>query len=153
MTIRRATGADADTIAAVVRAAFAEHQGRTHPPMSAHDETAETVREKLRTQEILLALAGDTLVGCVTLKPEVERLSLFRLAVLPSHRRRGIGRALIAAVETRAVAFGLPRVRLGVRLSLTENRAWYERLGYAPVEYPSHPGFDAPTYVWMEKTL
>lgn len=153
LILRRATNTDAEAIAALVRAAFEEHQGRTDPPMSAHSESAENVREKMQTQEILLACDGEMVVGCVTLKPEPGRLRLFRLAVLPSHRRLGIGRALTDAVETRARELGLPHVRLACRLSLTGNRAWYARLGFVPVEYAAHAGYDAPTYVWMEKKL
>jgi ribosomal protein S18 acetylase RimI-like enzyme len=82
-----------------------------------------------------------------------DYVDLFRLAVLPSHRRRGVGRALVEYVETRALALGIPRVQLGVRMALPVNRGYYERLGYRFLEARAHSGYAEPTYVILEKKL
>ncbi len=76
-----------------------------------------------------------------------------RLAVLPEYRRRGIGRALIEHVESRAQAAGLRRVTLGVRLALPQLRASYEHLGYHLYEMGTHPGYREPTFAVLEKQL
>ncbi|MFH1468510.1 MAG: GNAT family N-acetyltransferase [Pseudomonadota bacterium] len=50
-----------------------------------------------------------------------------RVAVLPACRGRGLGRALMAALEDRARGRGLPRVVLNAQLSVL---GFYEKLGY-----------------------
>jgi ribosomal protein S18 acetylase RimI-like enzyme len=52
------------------------------------------------------------------------------LAVDPAHRRRGIGRQMLAAAETRLRALGCPKINLQVRRT---NRAvidFYHRVGF-----------------------
>ncbi len=149
--LQEASEADTETIAAVIRAAFEEYRGRLDPPSGALAETAETVREKLRAAQAVLAFAGGVPVGCVFFRPEEGRLYLFRLAVLPGHRGRGLGRALLAHVEDRARALGLPRVRLGVRAALARQIAFYEGLGYRRVGDGTHPGYAGPTYLLLER--
>jgi ribosomal protein S18 acetylase RimI-like enzyme len=151
--LREATGTDATALVALVQAAFEEHRGRLDPPSGAHDETAETIRQGLESARSVLAFAGEYAAGCVFYRPSEGHLYLFRLAVLPAYRRRGLGRALVEHVEGRARGLGLPRVRLGVRVALPLQRAYYERLGYGAVESASHPGYAEPTYVVMEKQL
>jgi ribosomal protein S18 acetylase RimI-like enzyme len=151
--LREATEADAGTLAALVREAFEDYRGRLDPPSGAHAETPQAVRERLCSARAVLALAGEVAAGCVFYEKQEGRVYLSRLAVRPACRGRGLGRALIEYVEGRARALGLPRVRLGVRLALTQQRAYYERLGYGPVETGAHAGYAEPTYLLMEKPL
>ena len=53
------------------------------------------------------------------------------LAVAPEHRRRGIGRALMAAAEAGVRALGCPKLAVQVRADNLEALAFYERLGFA----------------------
>jgi ribosomal protein S18 acetylase RimI-like enzyme len=149
--LREASDTDAEIVAAVIRAAFEEYRGRLDPPSGALAETAHTVREKMRTAQAVVALASQVPVGCIFFRPEEGRLYLFRLAVLPGHRGRGLGRALLAHAEERARALGLPRVRLGVRAALARQIAYYEGLGYRRVGDGTHPGYAGPTYLLLER--
>ncbi|WP_284418540.1 GNAT family N-acetyltransferase [Streptomyces albus] len=83
-------------------------------------------------EALLLAERDDVLVGTVVAGWDGWRCSLYRLAVLPSHRRRGVSRALLAAAERRFTALG---GRRGDAMVLDANerahRAW-EAAGYAP---------------------
>jgi ribosomal protein S18 acetylase RimI-like enzyme len=151
--LREATEADAATLVALIHGAFAEYQDWLTPPSGAHAETVEKVRDRMKTARAVLALVAGTPVGCVFYQPEETYLYFFRLAVLPTQRRRGLGQALIDYVEKQAHARHLPAVRLGVRIALTRQRAYYERLGYRPIESHSHPGFTEPTYLILEKRL
>ncbi len=159
LVLREATEDDAATIVAVVHAAFEEYRGRLDPPSGAHGETVEQVRRKMVTARVVLASlrvkpgGSDVVAGCVFYEPREDHLYLFRLAVLPAYRRRGVGRILIANVEQQARALQLGRVRLGVRLALAPLRAYYERIGYRVVEYGTHAGYPVPTYVMLEKNL
>ncbi|MFF8845360.1 GNAT family N-acetyltransferase [Streptomyces sp. NPDC015127] len=76
-------------------------------------------------EALILAEADGLLVGSVIAGYDGWRCSLYRLAVLPSHRRRGISAALLDAAEKRFVAAG---GRRGDAMVLEANerahRAW-----------------------------
>ncbi|UYQ66390.1 GNAT family N-acetyltransferase [Streptomyces peucetius] len=81
-------------------------------------------------EALILAERDGVLVGSVIAGYDGWRCSLYRLAVLPSHRRRGISAALLAAAEKRFAAVG---GRRGDAMVLEANeraqRAW-ESAGY-----------------------
>ncbi|MFD7261298.1 GNAT family N-acetyltransferase [Streptomyces sp. NPDC059874] len=57
-------------------------------------------------EALILAESDGLLVGSVIAGWDGWRASLYRLAVLPSHRRQGIAGALLEAAERRFVAVG-----------------------------------------------
>ncbi|WP_369198310.1 GNAT family N-acetyltransferase [Streptomyces djakartensis] len=83
---------------------------------------------------LLLAETGGDTAGTVIAGFDGWRCHLYRLAVHPGHRRRGVARALLAAAEERFTALGGRRADAMV---LTGNesahRAW-EAAGYAAEE-------------------
>ena len=96
----------------------------------------EEVERKLERDPELFLVAEDGLglVGVVMGSYDGRRGWIFRLAVDPAHRRRGIGRALVEELEHRYAAMGVRRLRL---LSLTGNdaaRAFWDSLGYGGFE-------------------
>jgi ribosomal protein S18 acetylase RimI-like enzyme len=151
--LHEATEADTATILALVLAAFEEYRGQLDPPSGAHAETLDSIREKMRSAQVVLACVEGKPVGCLFCQSEEDHLYLFRLAVLPEHRRNGLGRALVEHAERRARELGFARVRLGVRTALERQRAYYERQGYRQVRAESHPGYETPTYLILEKAL
>lgn len=153
ITIRAAVEADYPAALAVMQRAFAEYAEQLDPPSGVHHETVASLRERAGAGGLLLAEAGGVLVGMVLYRPEPAHLYLGRLSVLPEWRGRGIGHALIAAVEQHARGTGLTRIHLAVRLQLGAMRASYERLGYQVVAAHAHPGYSQPTFVSMEKHL
>jgi ribosomal protein S18 acetylase RimI-like enzyme len=153
ITLRETTDADIPALVAVLKEAFEEYRGRLDPPSGAHTETVAKIHHVLRTAHAVLALLGDDIVGCVFYARSGDHMDLFRLAVLPAHRRRGIAGALIAYVEARTRELELSRVQLGVRVALTSNRAYYERRGYRFIEERRHAGYAEPTFVILEKIL
>lgn len=54
---------------------------------------------------------------------------IYYLAVAPDCRRRGLGRALMAAAESWLRALGAPKLQLMVREGNDEALAFYEALG------------------------
>jgi GNAT superfamily N-acetyltransferase len=80
-------------------------------------------------------------------------LYIGRLAVLPDWRRRGLARALLARAEAEARARKLPRLHLGTRLALTNNRRLFAAAGFLETREHAHEGYDRPTWVQMEKRL
>lgn len=100
------------------------------------------VSAALLTSEVVLkAVEAESLIGFAV----GERRDRGRegwvatLGVLPAQQRRGVGRQLLAAVETQLAT---PLLKLTVRVSNAPARALYEQAGYQPGEripryYPS----------------
>ncbi|MGW0362822.1 GNAT family N-acetyltransferase [Streptomyces sp. NPDC002990] len=84
---------------------------------------------------LLLARHDGVLVGTVIAGFDGWRCHLYRLAVHPGHRRRGIGAALLAVAEERFRALG---GRRGDAMVLDRNeqahRAW-DAAGYGPEDH------------------
>ena len=83
-------------------------------------------------EALVLALADGLIVGSVIAGWDGWRASLYRLAVLPSHRRQGISTALLRAADERFAALGGRRVdAMVLEANETGRRLWtaagYER--------------------------
>ncbi|MFB7593273.1 GNAT family N-acetyltransferase [Streptomyces sp. NPDC056160] len=126
--IRPATPADVDAVLAFWRTA-AEGTSISDD----RDGVARLVERD--PQALLLAQDAGELVGTVIAGFDGWRCHLYRLAVHPGRRRRGIGSALLAAAEERFVRLG---GRRGDAMVLTRNEvahhAW-RASGYAPEEH------------------
>jgi ribosomal protein S18 acetylase RimI-like enzyme len=70
-------------------------------------------------------------VGTVLAGHEGHRGWLYKLAVAPDHRRRGLGRQLVAHAEAWLAAQDMPKINLMIRDTNAEVRDFYVRLGYA----------------------
>ena len=90
--------------------------------------------------EVLVALRDGRIVGSVTVTPHGtpqsemarEGESEFRyLGVAPDARGTGVGEALVAACEERAVAQGASRIVICVISDNTRAHRFYDRLGFA----------------------
>lgn len=77
--------------------------------------------------------AGGTLVGTVMAGHDGHRGWLYYLAVEPTRRGEGLGRALVGAAEDWLRPW-VPKVQLMVRADNGVATAFYARLGYAPSE-------------------
>lgn len=102
--------------------------GLVHAP----NNPDEDIDHKLRQDpEGLLVLEMEgKLLGTVMVGYEGHRGWVNYLAVLPSMRRRGLGRILMSAAESRLRALGCPKVNLQVRRSNDSVLAFYRSLGY-----------------------
>ena len=145
--------ADAEPVAALIRAAFASQAVATDPPPSALGETAASVAPALASGGGAVAAAGEVLVGAVLWYPKDGGLYLGRLSVAPGWRGRGVARALVAAAAAAAYAQGQPRLHLSPRLALADNRRLFAACGFTETARHAHPGYDHPTFIDMEKRL
>ncbi len=125
MNIREAKATDAEAIARLIAAEAA--RGVLLP------REREDVLEHL--QEFLVAETDEGLAGAGALHIYDETLAEVRsLVVAPAFRGRGVGAALVAALEARAHALGIARV-----FALTYETRFFARLGYAEVPKESLP--------------
>jgi ribosomal protein S18 acetylase RimI-like enzyme len=102
-------------------------------PHDAHwNAAAESIAEKRRFQPdlLLVAVEGPQVAGSVMAGYEGHRGWISRIAVLKSHRGRGIGAQLLAEAELRLAAMGCVKINLQVVESNADTVAFYERSGY-----------------------
>ena len=83
----------------------------------------------------LLAEAEGRAIGCVGLRPYDESIGeIKRLYVDPSGRGHGVGRTLAKGIIERGRELGYARLVLDTLPSMTEARALYTSLGFAPID-------------------
>jgi ribosomal protein S18 acetylase RimI-like enzyme len=95
------------------------------------DSAADVERLIARDAEALvLATDGDELVGSVMVGWDGWRCHLYRLAVHPGHRRRGVGRLLLEHAERRFTEVGGKRADAMVLDENELGRSIWEAAGY-----------------------
>jgi len=132
-------------------------------PAGGEEPIPANVRERLirdlRTVDIAVVLAAvdesDKVVGIAvcfrgysTFKAR-PLLNIHDLAVLPSQRGRGVGRALLAAAEDKARANGCCKLTLEVLDDNVGARRLYEQFGFGD----GGPGERETTTLFMQKPL
>lgn len=137
MTIRPAMPGDVPLLASLIRDAFraAAEQIGLDPadhPRHPSNSTPERVQEHLDEGAVFYILEhGGIPCGCVGLEEREPGIGwIKRLSVLPGHRRRGHGTALVHHALAQARAAGARRVDLALFDTGDALRAWYERLGF-----------------------
>jgi ribosomal protein S18 acetylase RimI-like enzyme len=147
LRISRATAADVEAAAGITDAAYRRWVpviGREPAPMAA-DHTA------LAEERVLwLAEDGGLPVGVLVLREHSDHLLVESVAVAPDAQHSGVGRALLAFAERRALAAGIRELRLYTHERMTANIALYERLGYRITRRAEEDGF---ARVHMTKTV
>ncbi len=154
LVLRIGTAGDAAAIARVIAASFEQYRGKLNPESGAFRETADGIAGELaRGAGAIVAERNGEMLGCVLVEELEGDLYFGRLSVVPSARGQGLAKRLIDAVEAEARRRGLPGVRLGVRVVLTDNQRLFQALGYRETSREAHPGFDHPTSINMRKPL
>lgn len=132
-------------VLALIRAAFADMEGRVDPPSSMLSLTIEGLTVQAETAEVWAL--GHPLCACVILTQKPPVLYLGKLAVAAGMRGQGMARVLVELACARAGALGLNGVELQTRVELTDNQRAFEAMGFAQVGRACHPGFDRPTTI------
>jgi GNAT superfamily N-acetyltransferase len=130
LKLRSAADRDAEDVAALVDAAYEhyiERIGRTPLPMTLD------YGDEIRHKEVTLAEDGKELAGVLVLDTTDEGFLVFNVAVLPTRKGTGVGRALLQFAESEARRAGFDSIYLFTHERMTENQVLYARIGY--VEY------------------
>lgn len=80
-----------------------------------------------------VVLDGPTPVGRLYVDRRADEIRILDIALLPAHRGRGIGKALLGPLLAEAEAAGKP-VRIYVESHLPRARGFFERLGFIEAE-------------------
>jgi ribosomal protein S18 acetylase RimI-like enzyme len=103
--------------------------------------------------EFLVAEIGGHVVGMGGLQPiRPGEAVLVRLRVHPATRRRGIGRAVVTALEQRARQMGVSMLRLTTATNQPEAMAFFRCLGYSQAGRERQTGWSW-TLVHFTKSL
>jgi ribosomal protein S18 acetylase RimI-like enzyme len=100
---------------------------------SAHamtEDTPERVVGVVEAGAVLVAEADGALVGALIAGFDGWRGNMYRLAVVPAWRRRGVARRLVEAGEARLRALGAPRVTALVAFDDADARGFWAAAGY-----------------------
>ena len=146
-SLRSAIGADAPKVAALVNAAYGHYVERVGiKPRPMTDDYAEVITN----QRVTVAESHGTIVGVIVLAVDDEGFLIDNVAVDPSHRGKGLGRALLAFGEAEARRAGFDSIYLYTHEKMTENLAIYSRIGYVEYDRRSQGEF---SLVYMRKHL
>lgn len=146
-SFRSAIGADVSKVAALVNAAYrhyVERIGMLPRPMT--DDYAEVIANS----RVTVAESHGTIVGVIVLAVDDEGFLVDNVAVDPSHRGKGLGKALLEFAEAEARRAGLDSIYLYTHEKMTENLTLYSRIGYVEYDRRSHGDF---SLVYMRKHL
>lgn len=94
--------------------------------------TERRVAASIRDRTTNVAVAYDTgnVIGFGIARFRMDEAHILLLAVNESHRRRGVGTALVRWIEKTALVAGIGIVYLEARLVNTDARHFYKALGY-----------------------
>jgi ribosomal protein S18 acetylase RimI-like enzyme len=146
-SFRSAIGADASKVTALVNAAYGhyvERIGRLPGPMT--DDYAAVIGN----HQVTVAESHGTIVGLIVLTVDDEGFLINNVAVDPSHRGKGLGKALLEFAEAEARRAGFSSIYLYTHEKMTENLALYSRIGYVEYDRRSQGKF---SLVYMRKQL
>lgn len=102
-------------------------------PLPITDDAVARVRDNAESEIRLAATLDGRMVGIGVLAPQVHEMRA--CYVSPAHGRRGVGRALVLAIEEMALARGLTRLVLDASVTA---ELFYRRLGYEVVSHGEH---------------
>lgn len=91
---------------------------------------------------VSIAEQAGHLVGLIVVVANHEFLMVENIAVDPDVQGRGVGRALLAHADDIAGELGVEEIRLYTNAAMTENLAFYPRLGYHETGRRSEDGYD-----------
>ncbi len=125
--LRRARPDDATAIAHLVNRAYEKYLPRIGlPPTPMLADYLEVVAQ----HDVWVCEADGAVAAVLVLIPEDEVLLIENIAVDPALQARGLGRHLMAFAEAQARRRGFAALRLYTNEKMTENLAFYIRLGY-----------------------
>ena len=133
--------------------AFVSMDGRIDPPSSLTRMSVGDLREKGRSEFVVIARYGQRLVGCGFGGPSGDHFYLSKLAVDPDFQRRGLLRSMLPLFASEARQLGLEALELQTRVELTDSHAAFAALGFEKIGETAHLSYDRPTSYTFRKPV
>jgi GNAT superfamily N-acetyltransferase len=138
MSITPATTADIPALVPLINGAYRGEGGQIGWTNESHlisgaRTSPQDLEELLHNPgATILKLTGpdNTILGCVYLQAQGDRLYLGLLSVLPSHQNAGIGKQFLTTADDYARRHHCTHIHITVISVRTELVAWYERHGF-----------------------
>jgi len=146
-SLRQAEESDASRVSELVDAAYGLYVDRIAGlpgPMT------QDYRRVIRDADVTVAVRGETVLGVLVLNVTDEGFVIENVAVHPSERGQGLGRALLEVAEDEARRAGFTSIYLYTHEKMTENQALYRKIGYVEYDRRSQGDFEL---VYMKKRL
>jgi len=146
-SFRSAIEADVPKVSALVNAAYEPYVDRIGilpRPMT------DNYKEVIADQQVTVAESHGNIVGVIVLAVDEEGFLIDNVAVDPSHRGKGLGKALLEIAEAEARRAGFDSIYLYTHEKMAENLALYSHLGYVEYDRRSLGDF---SLVYMRKHL
>jgi GNAT superfamily N-acetyltransferase len=134
-----AEASDATAIASLLYNSFVEYQPLYTPAaFSATTPGPTQIQGRLAEGPVWVTCHQDRLVGTISAVPQDTGLHLRSMAVLPSARGYGVGRALLQHVEQFALTHSYRYLVLSTTPFLTQAIRLYEQFGFQPIPDGPH---------------
>ena len=144
-SFRSAIETDVAKVAALVNAAYGHYvEGIGILPRPMTDDYAEVIR----SSQVTVAESDGSIVGVIVLTITDEGFVIDNIAVHPSQRGMGLGKALLEFAEAEARRAGFDSIYLYTHEKMTENLALYTKIGYVEYDRRSQGEF---SLVYMRK--
>ena len=141
LVLRNARLDEADAIAEVIKAAYAQYEPSYTPEgWRRYFGLLGNVSPHFDRSQVIVAERNGAIAGCVMLYADGSQsgqgewppgwAGVLRLAVHPSHRGHGLGRVLTEECILRCRAAAIPTLALHATPWMSLSRAMYERMGF-----------------------
>jgi GNAT superfamily N-acetyltransferase len=149
--ISRATADEAASIASVLHEAFVEYQPLyTAEAFAITTPSPAEIEQRWNEGPVWSVVKDGSLVGTVAAVAKGDAFCIRSMAVLPSARGQGIGKMLLAEVESFARAGGFQRMFLSTTPFLDDAIRLYQRFGFKRSGEGPHDLAGTPLFT-MEK--
>jgi ribosomal protein S18 acetylase RimI-like enzyme len=143
MVIRQARTADLAQIQQCATEAYSKYTqriGKAPAPMVA--DFAHQIDREL----VWVAECNNCFAGYIVFYPVADAMHLENVAVRNQYAGQGVGRQLIDHAETQARRLSMISIELYTNLKMTENLAYYPKLGYTEIDRRDEDGFSRVYY-------
>ena len=147
VAIRLATTSDADAIATLLAAAFAEFEPLYTPDgFRATTPTREEIAQRFADGPVWVVESGTGIAGTVSAVRRADGVHVRSMAVAPVARGLGLGRVLLNQVQAFADAEACDHLYLSTTPFLSSAIRMYERAGFVPTSAPPYELFGTPLF-------
>lgn len=113
----------------------------------------EDYSDRIKQRNVWIAEIDGQASGVLVLEPSTDHLMIYSIAVLPRCQGSGLGKALLAFAEDRAITTGIPEVRLYTNRRMEKNVVLYRAAGFVEVGNHPHPSRAGEVLIDMAKKV